>query len=309
MIERRRFQIDIIYGTELRYKQLCEIFNETPTFASNQKTQLRKWGQEYEIQYKDKKYVIVKKYTEMEQEYNKLKGVYLKLFEMVLSDILSKEDGYMASYSMMELLQTMRIVNLDYKYCRYNINDTSIILDTDPDQLELYMTKTHVMLSSLVKRILDNLADKSLIEVRQGYRLYKDFGTYTNIKEVPLGSQLESEILSIQNTTLLDFGDSKLSDVYKNENKIRQFKKHTQIKCKELLGWNGFFKVYYITLNKTGLISNVNKLYQELNKKIKTKLSNSSVLNNIEDLDMLIEATIDLKRPYKIKESLNLSVD
>ena len=90
--------------------------------------------------------------------------MYQKLLEAILSNLLSQQEGHNQCLSMMEILTSCGIVNSDYGYCRYNIDDSSSILNSDPMELKDYMIKSYNLLSRLVKDILKSLESKSLIK-------------------------------------------------------------------------------------------------------------------------------------------------
>ena len=88
---------------------------------------------------------------------------------------------------------------------------------------------------------------------------------------------------------------------------VETFKKITNRKIKEQFpDYDGYYKVYHITLNRTGLWENKNNIYKELNKKIQTKLLKNKGLSEITQLKKMVDATINLSRPFKIQENVKL---
>lgn len=211
--------------------------------------------------------------------------------------------------SMIELLLSCGIINTDFKYCRYNINSSSKILKTDPYDLEEYITKSYNLLSRMFKDILKQLEDKALIKCRKGYKLFKlnNVGLQSSSKVVTLGSREETIIIKAEEEGLKEMGLTKLFEVYRNETNIETFKKITnRIIKQQFPDYDGYYKVYHITLNRTGLWENKNNIYRELNKKIQTKLLKNKGLSEITQLKKMVDATINLSRPFKIQENLKL---
>lgn len=297
--------IKLEFNKPYKYGQLCDILGEPHLHASKQQTQIKKWHNLYEIEKCGSEYIIIKKYSEDEIVQNELRGMYIKLFSVVLSNMLLSYDTHSVSMSMMEILYYTNLVNADYKFCRYNVNDSSIILDTDPKQLDFYMTQSYMVLSRLVKDMLSTLEDKSLIIVRKGFRFWRDCGNFVETQPIPMGSPIESIILNIEKNVLDEIQCDSFNQLFKSSGKFYKFKTMTQKKCQMYFSeWDGYFSIYNITLNVKGLQNYNYNMCVELNQKIQTKLLESKNFNKINDLPKLIEATINLERPYKIKEAV-----
>lgn len=297
----------IEFNKNYKYREICNLLNLTPCSGSKQRTQLNSLKKEYEIINKNGYYNFKRRYTTEEKNNMEIKGMYQKLLEGILSNLLCQQEGHSLCFSMMELLTACGIVNIDYKYCRYNVKDASIILENDVNELESYMVKSYNLLSRLVKDILKNLESKSLIKYRKGYRLFKTTETHTETYTIPMESLAESKIIKFEEETLKELGLTKIQDIYKSETTIYLFK---QIACKKLRetfpGWEGYYKVYHLTLNKTGLFTNKENIYKELNKRIQSKLLKSEMLSQITQLKKIVDATINLSRPFKIMENIKL---
>lgn len=297
----------IEYNKNYKYRDVCNIFNLIPSNGSKQRTQINQLKKDYEIIIKNGFYNFKRKYTTEEKNSMEIKGMYQKLFEGILSNLLSQQEGHSFCFSMMEILIHCGIVNIDYRYCRYNIQNASIILNNDVTELETYMIKSYNLLSRLVKDILKNLESKSLIKCRRGYRLFKTTNYGTETYTVPMESLDESKIIKFEEETLKELGLSKINEIYKSENFIYLFKQTATKKLRVIFpGWEGYYKVYHLTLNKTGLITNKENIYKELNEKIQSKLLKSEMLSQITQLKKIVDATINLSRPFKIKENLKL---
>jgi hypothetical protein len=297
----------IEYNKNYKYREVCKLFNLVPCSGSQQRTQINNIKREYEVVNKNGYYNFKKKYTEEERNAKEIKGMYQKLLEGILSNLLAQQESHSLCFSMIELLTACGIINSDYKYCRYNMEESSRILDSDILELKQYMNQSYNLLSRLVKNILKNLESKSLIKFRQGYRLFKECPGYTKTYTVDMESQDESKIIKLEEESLKELGFRKLEDIYKYENRIYLFKRLTAIKCRKIFpDYDGYYKVYHLTLNKTGLSQNKENIYKELNQKIQSKLLKSEMLSQITQLKKIVDATINLARPFKIKENLKL---
>lgn len=296
-------------GRSYRYKELCEAIGKDNVIGSYKTTLLKSIYKNYEVVHKNGFYKIIREYSQQEKDAKEIKGMYQKLLEAILSNFLSQQDNYSVCTSMMELLLACGIINTDFKYCRYNIDSSSKILKSDPYDLEEYITKSYNLLSRMFKDILDQLENKALIKCRKGYKLFKvnNMGLQSGSKVVTLGSKEETIIIKAEEEGLKEMGLTKLFEVYRNEISIETFKKITNRKIKEQFpDYDGYYKVYHITLNRTGLWENKNNIYKELNKKIQTKLLKNKGLSEITQLKKMVDATINLSRPFKIQENLKI---
>lgn len=79
--------------------------------------------------------------------------------------------------------------------------------------------------------MMDSLADRSLIIYRKGFQTYKNYDSYTETKDIQLGSADESMILSIEQATMKEMGIDSLQDIYKSERNTAKFKKLTRAKA------------------------------------------------------------------------------
>lgn len=94
----------------MKYNELCRRFKEQPKTGWAKTAQLKKWQNKYEIERKGREYIIIRKYTDEEIANNNLRGRYVKLFSVVLSNLLSQSEKII-SYSMMEMLYHTKMVN------------------------------------------------------------------------------------------------------------------------------------------------------------------------------------------------------
>ena len=299
----------IEFGKTYRYKELCNAFGRDNLVGSYKTTFLKNLNKNYEIIHKNGFYKIIRELTQEEKDAKEIKGMYQKLLEAILSNYLSQQENYSVCTSMIELLIACGIINTDFKFCRYNIDSSSKILKSDPYDLEEYINKSYNLLSRMFKDILRQLEEKSLIKYRKGYKLFKlnKIGLQSGSKAVTLGSREESIIIKAEEEGLKELGLTKLFEVYQNENNIEAFKKITNRKIKEQFPeYDGYYKVYHITLNRTGLWENKNNIYRQLNNKIQTKLLKNKGLSEITQLKKMVDATINLSRPFKIQENLRL---
>lgn len=299
----------IEFNKTYRYKELCEALGKENVVGSYKTTLLKNLYKNYEVLHKNGFYKIIREYTQEEKETKEIRGMYQKLLEAILSNFLSQHESYSVCMSMIELLISCGIVNTDFKFCKYNIHSSSVILKSDPYDLEEYITKSYNILSRLFKDNLKQLEDKSLIKCRKGYKLFKlnQTGLQSSSKVVTLGSREETIIIKAEEESLKEMGLTKLYEAYQNESNIEMFKKISNRKIKEQFPeYDGYYKIYHITLNRTGLWENKNNIYRQLNNKIQTKLLKNKGLVEITQLKKMVDATINLSRPFKIQENLKL---
>lgn len=237
---------DIQYGKKYTYGQLCDIMQEKHCRGSYLQNQIERWRKDYEIVKVKNCYIIQREYTEQEKKNMAIRGKYVKLFSVVLARLLSKSEGHKIVCSTMDLLVKSGMVNADYKVVKYNINESAQIIDTDPKELELYATKSYAALSRLVKDMLTQLEDRSLILNRRGFRLYKKQLNQTLIQDIPLGSMDEQIIIHIESSTLKEMGINYLSDLYRSDYNMREFKRRTTEKCRTMFpDWDGYFSTHH----------------------------------------------------------------
>ena len=143
--------------------ELCKIFGRGKLKGGYLTTFINELKSNYEIEKKGQYYFIRRELTEEEKNLNMAKGYYQKAIEAVLSNKLAKIEGNKYCFSTMELLISLGMVTDDYKYCKYNINETALILEADPYEIEKYVNVSYELLSYLIKNVIDTLYDKALV--------------------------------------------------------------------------------------------------------------------------------------------------
>jgi len=290
------------------YKELCDKFSLPVLSGSYQKTQINKLSKDYQIEKSGRYYTVIKEYTAEEKTQNEIKGYYQATFEHMIGLWLANEPNYTACYSMSEIMKKSCMITDDYVYGKYNKDDFSEIVKVSPIDAYIYFDLSYDILKVLVKDVLSKLENKSLLKVRQGYRLFKKSNKCMQMKDILLGSKDETLIMEIEELCLKECGVDGFNELYKNKNNVRKFKRLAKEKCKHLFPeYEGFYKIYYLTLNKNGIKRNNSKIYNELNIKIQDKLFASKVLTreiDLTSLDKIVKATIDIDMPCKIKETI-----
>lgn len=295
-----------IYNHSMKYADLCEALSLPKLSGSQQRTQINQLNKIYDMEKINKNYIIYRKFDDDEVIENNLKGTYQKLFEYSLSTLLAEQENNSCVLSMMDILVETRIVNIDYPVCRYNLNKASLILDANPDELDEYIEKTYTLLRRLIKGILDNLETRNLIMISQGYKFYyRTEEGYILSQPIPLNSPHTETIMNIENKTVEEMGFDDINKIYKNSALISQFHTKCRKKFKEIYKqYDGYYRVYHISSDREHLKKNSRLIYEQLNDKIKQKLLTSKTLCDIGELDKFVLATVDMNRPYKIKEKI-----
>lgn len=296
---------EVIFNKGYKAGDLCETFGQKKLRGTYLTTFINKLKKEYVITKKGQYYYLERELTDEERLMIEIKDGYQKAIEIVLSDRLSKIENNNYCFSTMELLIELGMVTDDYKYCKYNINETALVLETDPYEIEQYIEVSYDLLSTLIKNVIERLQDKSLVMKADAFKVYKRL----NGKMVDLRQATKNEvntIMQIKNQVYEELGVSGKKELYSTKRYL--IEKYNQLcsqKCKEFnVEFDGFFDAIELTIEKSGLKRNVGKVISELNSKTQDKLLTAKGLKEIKSLDLLIEATLRLDRPYKIKENV-----
>ena len=296
---------ELKFNKGYKISSLCSIFGKEKLKGSYLKTFIKELERNYVIEKRGMSYFIIRELSDEEKNFTKAKGYYQKAIEAVLSDKLSRISDNKYCFSIMELLISLGIVTDDYKYCRYNINETALVLETDPYEIEKYINISYDLLSSLIKNVLDTLDDKSLILKADTFKVYnKHKGKMFNLRQATENEK--NTILEIRGEAFKELGVSGKKELYSTRRFL--IEKYNQIcirKCRERrTEFDGFFDAMELSINKKGLKENANELVVELNVKMQEKLLSAKGLKEIQKLELLVDATLSLDRPYKIKENV-----
>lgn len=211
---------------------------------------------------------------------------------------------------MHEIMEEVEIVNKDFHYIKYHINECSDMIGLDNKAtLKLFTKESEPMLKRIIKDVLHEMEDKQLIKVNEIPILaYKILNAETNkwftktveIKEdVDIQKLLETKRIILQN----EFGIDKESDLnYYDIGLFRDF-------IAKEYNASYFYYQYNIILNKKGLAicqdTDILQLKQSFNNYIQDKIRKSKqgdlkVLTKKEK-DICIKYCISTEKDFQLR--------
>ena len=295
---------------EYTYRQLCEEAGVEPrTSGKAYRSQYERLCKDYAIEkIARNKYIVTEILNPEEYEYQELKGKYLKPVQMILYSVLAKYvPDIGGTFTMDDLLLRCGFINDDYIECKYNLTEASCILCTQQNMLAEYLVVSAQNLRRLLRDILKKLEKRGYIILNKQYKFYKERDGYKQYCVVPFNSQITKDIVTMETRTFEGMGFNDISEIYRSDYLASKFHEVARRKFREMQpDWDGYFKVYNIIAAKESLAHQADNLRQELNESVQLKLLKTKTLDEIPaaEREKFIRATIDLKRPYKIKEKI-----
>ena len=292
------------------YKQLCEEAGVEPKSGGKAfRSQLERLSKDYAIEKVGRnKYIVTDILSAYEQEYQALKGKYLKPVQIILYSVLAKYvPDIGGTFTMDDLLLRCGFINDDYIECKYNLTEASYVLCTQQNMLSEYLVVSAQNLRRLLRDILKNLEKRGYIILNKQYKFYKESHGYKTYFVVPFNSQTTKDIISMETKTFEAMGYNDISEIYRSDYLTSRFHEIARRKFVEMFpDWDGYFKVYNIIAAKESISHQANLLKKELNENVQLKLLKTKELNEIPDAERekFVKATINLDRPYKIKEKI-----
>lgn len=308
--------MELEFNKPYKYKDLCNFFNLEPKTGTTKIYQIKRLQKEYEIEKLGTNYVFIKKYTkeeiELAEQTEKLKGVYQSYVESILTELIARQNNGILRMSTTELLREVGFINEDFSYCKYNSYFSSLILKTDEIDLHEYTEIVYKQLSHLLRTIIQNLHDKHYLISRQCFRLLKVVNTGMNGTkiqsqyEVPIETKEEQDILKIYLRTARYLGYNDVKELYAKFKDVEKFKDLVGKEINKIYPeYNAVCKVYSLSSDRMTALDNSTKIKNELTQKIRKKIEGSKATIGMEDLALYVEATIDPKRIYQIKEKFS----
>lgn len=305
-------QLETLY----KYKDICDILNLEPKTGKGKILQLKKLEKQYEFEKNGMYFIFHKKYTkeeiELAEQTEKLKGVYQSYVESILTELIARQNNGILRMSTTELLREVGFINEDFSYCKYNSYFSSLVLKTDEIDLHEYTEIVYKQLSHLLRTIIQNLHDKHYLISRQCFRLLKAVNTGMNGTkiqsqyEVPIETKEEQDILKIYLRTARSLGYNDVKELYAKFKDIEKFKDLVGKEINKIYPeYNAVCKVYSLSSDRMTALDNSTKIKNELTQKIRKKIEGSKATIGMEDLALYVEATIDPKRIYQIKEKFS----
>lgn len=283
----------IRYETIYTYRELCELFGEPILSGSNQRTQLKKWRQKYDIEQCAKnRYIIHKEYNDVEivehQTYFKSK----QYVSAILCTLLNNMPNNIISVNMGQLLEILNMVNKNFRQAKYNPNLIMPLVlepkESDIYDLPLFIENVEKMSKRIVKDVLKDMEERRLIMQIDyipmlAYKIKTDEDYYVtqvheadNEKERPIFVEAQRQVVK-------RFGYEEWTECVTSLN-YRQWKEAKELMTnylKERLGINYFFYNYKIVLNKEGLTdeitNNFTQMQRSFNIYMQQKILNSQM--------------------------------
>lgn len=293
------------YGKEYKYRELCKALDVEPKRGGYLRSHIEQLSRKYEItKTVDNTYVVERKYDPIEQlEYIKL-GKHRAYIESMLYALLASSPSNVIRCDMKDLLQILALVNKDYHFAKWHINEVEeVLLNERSGDLKSFIETTEQMYKSIIKRVLNDMECNKLIKVNQilmfarqyvveGGRLYTKVSEADKETEIPIFLELERQA----SMNFITYG-SGLS--YGQRIAV---KKSVEKQLKKRLDVDYYYYSYEIILNKKGLNEVISHNYSELRSsfnqyiQLKTKESKTKnlLLMDNHNKDVYISSLIDI---------------
>jgi uncharacterized protein YaaW (UPF0174 family) len=307
----------IKFNKKYKYKDLCRALDLPPQRGSKLTTQIKSISQNYEIVKNGKYYIILKQYTPLEKaevnRYNKNKN-YL---EPMLYTLLHESPSNVVRFDMKEMLQVLALVNKDYHFAKWHLEETDQLITQGDNGLEEFINSTEPMYKEIIKDVLKDMESRRLIqivEIPMYARKYrgKNNKVYTSITEAD-NNIGKPAFLEAQRLAMKHFGYEHWEDMSNlNWYQWHEAKQIIEDYLKQELNVAYFYYEYEIILNKKGLnemvTNNFNDLRKSFNKYIQEKTLNSKRQNlkyiTQDHKDNYIKALIDIDTDYHIRDNI-----
>lgn len=267
-----------IVGQELKYSELCKALGLQPKSGNSKRPQIEIIRQYCELEeIKDSyptKYIIKQIYPyEIIALQSNLNNKFQIFFDAMLYQALLNNNDKPLYLSIMELLKLFKEVNDNFSYACNSDHMWKLSVLTNQDYT--YMTSigqiVYRILSQWTKRRLKQMADRDIIILRQGYRLYRycdgQFGQYIKSHNVIENSQEERMCMTIYAKAIDEImpEDWKEGD-WVAEWRWKKFENRMQQLTKEIT--NGeYFNTKHILIisppNKIWLKDRLDEIYQD----------------------------------------------
>ena len=298
--------MNLEFNKPYTYSDICKIFKLERKRGRSQKLQIEKLKKDYIINKNNRFYIFTGKYTEEEKLLYGINITYKQYIQYIIADLITQSETGTITLNMMELLKKCNFINEDFSSCRYNAYFSALILETNVTDLNIFIENSYKLLSRLIKETLWELTENETIICHIGYRLFKNRYNFTEYKDFSPETEVGKKIMEMQFNLSRQMGYSDVKDLYSNYKDINLFKEQMKNKIIENFPeYNNYCKTYIICSTKSIASTLKKELYKKINDKIKNKLLNSKSLIELEDLTKYVEATIDSKKIYKIKETIS----
>lgn len=297
------------FNKPLKYKDLCAELGEKPKHGGYIQIQLNSFRQKYEIEKVDRKYIIKKELTEIEQ-IESMKYLKKKAYiEPMIYTLLTTSETNILRVDMRTLMLILKVVNQDYYYAKYHTEEVDTkLMGMDTNGLKTFMSETEPMYKRIIREVLFDMADQQLIQVNQipiFAKRYKGENnkcytkTYEADKDIDIPKLLEAKRSVLKKFNLTQW--SELNWYQLNDAK-RMVAKELEI--------DYFYQDYEIILNKVGLnelyVENLSELQDSFNKYIQARTLNSQAkgmrLLTKDETKVYVDALVNIDNDMKLRE-------
>lgn len=307
-------------GESLSYKELCKRLNiEYISMGGSKSSQLNQLDSIVEYQKQGNRYSMLRFREPEERLLYDRRSEYIPYIELILSELLKEntlnEDSERVVFlSTMELLYYCNMVNENYKVIKsesaFNKAAIASINNFNVAELNVFVDVTYNnILKPIITTALKNMDNKKSIVLNKGYKAYYKTGAWSDYENI-LSTSTKGRILaSIEADTFTELGIKDTRDLFlKGGTVVRQYHALCNEKCKDMLGYDGFFNCYALVINKNRINYNVRRLQGELNDKIKQRVLTSKSLDMLSNTSRKVytDAMIDIDTDYDFKSDLDL---
>lgn len=279
------------YGKNYTYKEMCMLMeDEELRGGANRERQLQKWRQFYDIQKTGRDYLLLKKYTEEEQNLAESHGKFTTYISNLLVEYLASQDQAEISMTYREILEMLSMVNDRYypaKYGQRNI-DKEVSVKVNPFEddgklaiknMSMWFSISGRILKSIVNDAFKSMEKRSLIIANKSFRLYRKEidGKTGHAYTVEHDCTVEeaSKILDFQKEGMMLVGIQSLQQlVYIDATKRQMYVNYVKDKIYEEFGYDVYAKSWRLILGK-------NALQQEYKKSLNKNRLNANVCDKL----------------------------
>lgn len=313
---RHMTQEDRTYG----YSEFCKLLN-IPHLSSGSNSQIKQLNElsmicEYEKV--NTKYNFIRMREENEIFLYQERSQYTPLIEYALTEKFLEANlkhGEILFASMRQLMLWCGITHENYDYMRTGKMERRIGVihkyDYNPKELNTFLSVSYEhVLKPMVRSAIRTMDNKASITVHKGYRLYKnlDDGTIRYVNVIA-SDNIGQDLDAIVADTYTEFHIKKVQDLFFAKKSIQNdFYKACDAKCKEQLGYDGFYNCYAIAVHKKRSRYNLKRLFGELNDRVQKKILASKALSELptsskeEFVDKMIRLDTDANFKRDVEE-------
>ena len=310
------------YNKKYKYKDLCKSLGLEILSDGYKKNQIEQLKKEYQMVIRNGWYIVKRKYEDYEMIENNAYFKNKSYLEPILYTLLSQADSNVLQFDMKELLQITAVVNQDYHFAKWHIEEVDAELTNDNSGLKIFIEETEPMYKRIIKDVLKDMESRQLIQIEEipmYGKIYRDDkgNRYTQIIEaddsVGKPTFLEAKRQAMQHFNIEHWEDMRTLNYYE----WHEAKKIIEDYLKEKLGVSYFYYEYKLILNKVGIeemvTNNFNEMRQSFNNYIKSKTlsSKNKNLKLISDDNRLIytNALLDINTDLHLRNKFRKEND